>query len=59
MRAAGRFDWYRHGAGGAIFRYWLGRRAGPLQFVDRFHHQENAEGDDQKIDHNGDEIAVG
>src|SRR6266480_5641829 len=59
MRAAGRLDWYRHHAGRAIFRYRLGRRRRALQFVDRFHHQKNAEGDDQEIDQDGDEIAVG
>src|SRR5438477_5027306 len=59
MRAAGRLDWDRHGAGRTIFCYRRSRRAGALQFVDRFHHQKNAEGDDQEIDQDGDEIAVG
>src|SRR3989454_589353 len=59
MRAACCLDWYRHGAGGTIFRYWRGRRRGALHPVDRFHHQKNAEGDDQEIDHDGNEIAVG
>src|SRR6266550_8867993 len=59
MRTAGRLNWYRHGAGGTIFCYWCSRRRRALQSVDRFHHQKNAEGDDQEIDQDSDEISVG
>src|SRR5438270_501800 len=37
----------------------LVRRGGAFQSVDRFHHQKNAEGNDQEIDQDSDEIAVG
>jgi len=50
MRAAGRLDWYRHRAGGTILRYRRSSRRGAFHPVNRFHHQKNAEGDDQEID---------
>ena len=58
MRTTCRLDRDRHRAGRAFLRNWCGSRRRPFQFVHRFNHQENAEGDDDEIDHESDEISV-
>ena len=58
MRAAGRFDGDRHRAGRTIFYHRLGVWVGSFHFVNRAHKQKNTKGDNKKIDHQRDEVAV-
>ena len=58
MRTTCRLDRDRHGAGRAVPRNWRGSRRRPLQLVHRFDYEKNADGDDDKVDHESDKISV-
>lgn len=58
MRATSRFDRDRHRTSRAVLRNWRGSWRRPFQLVHRLDDKENAEGDDNEINHERNKIPV-